>query len=249
MFLKYPFFHDLPVDLAQKLAVSHHRHGIDVVTIKDDFRILQGDLGAQPEHPETLQHGCHQFPRRDQIEAVAAAALAADVPTLATVLRERGYATGAFVASRVLDRRFGLARGFEVYDDRMAAELRLWHALDQQLLCPFQYFGIADGTDLRNTGWQAGRYVTTDLDNIYTGNHIRARTILRALHDTIEDPLDMRALGFCVSIAHAEFMAAQFNAAGIPAAALTTNSDDHTRDTVLARLPHRDLWQRRGRGR
>ncbi len=50
------------------------------------------------------------------------AALAADVPTLATVLRSRGYATAAFVASRVLDRRFGLARGFEVYDDRMAAE-------------------------------------------------------------------------------------------------------------------------------
>ncbi len=45
-----------------------------------------------------------------------------DVPTLATVLGSRGYATGAFVASRVLDRRFGLARGFEVYDDRMAAE-------------------------------------------------------------------------------------------------------------------------------
>lgn len=45
-----------------------------------------------------------------------------DVPTLATVLAERGYATAAFVASRVLDRRFGLDRGFAVYDDAMAAE-------------------------------------------------------------------------------------------------------------------------------
>ncbi|MET0553124.1 MAG: sulfatase-like hydrolase/transferase [Vicinamibacteria bacterium] len=44
------------------------------------------------------------------------------VPTLATVLDAAGYATGAFVSSRVLDRRFGLARGFDVYDDRMAAE-------------------------------------------------------------------------------------------------------------------------------
>jgi superfamily II DNA or RNA helicase/HKD family nuclease len=127
------------------------------------------------------------------------------------------------------------------FDDRMAAELRLWHALDQQLLCPFQYFGIADGTDLSTTGWQAGRYVTAELNNVYTGNHVRARTILRALDDTIEDPRAMRALGFCVSIAHAEFMAAQFNAAGIPAAALTTNSDEGTRDTVLARLRDREL--------
>ena len=49
-------------------------------------------------------------------------ALPADVPTLATVLAARGYATGAFVASRVLDRRFGLARGFDAYDDAMTAE-------------------------------------------------------------------------------------------------------------------------------
>ncbi len=50
------------------------------------------------------------------------AVLPAGLPTLATVLEERGYATGAFVASRVLDRRFGLDRGFGVYGDRMAAE-------------------------------------------------------------------------------------------------------------------------------
>ena len=127
------------------------------------------------------------------------------------------------------------------FDDRMAAELRLWHALDQQLLCPFQYFGIADGTDLRTTGWQAGRYVTADLDNVYTGDHARARKILSAVRDTIENPLEMRALGFCVSIAHAEFMAEQFDEAGIHAAALTTNSDEHTRATVLGRLRKREV--------
>jgi arylsulfatase A-like enzyme/Tfp pilus assembly protein PilF len=39
--------------------------------------------------------------------------------TLATVLRKRGYRTAAFVSSFILDRRYGLARGFESYDDRM----------------------------------------------------------------------------------------------------------------------------------
>jgi len=39
--------------------------------------------------------------------------------TLATVLRNRGYRTAAFVSAFVLDRRYGLARGFESYDDRM----------------------------------------------------------------------------------------------------------------------------------
>ena len=39
------------------------------------------------------------------------------IPTLAELLRERGYRTGAFVAAFVLDSKFGLDRGFETYDD------------------------------------------------------------------------------------------------------------------------------------
>jgi arylsulfatase A-like enzyme/Tfp pilus assembly protein PilF len=50
------------------------------------------------------------------------AVLPGEIPTLATALAGRGHATAAFVASRVLDARFGLGRGFTVYDDRMAAE-------------------------------------------------------------------------------------------------------------------------------
>jgi arylsulfatase A-like enzyme/Tfp pilus assembly protein PilF len=45
-----------------------------------------------------------------------------DEPTLATMLHERGYRTAAFVSAFVLDRRFGLASGFDHYDDRMDAE-------------------------------------------------------------------------------------------------------------------------------
>lgn len=41
------------------------------------------------------------------------------VETLATTLAKHGYRTGAFVSAFVLDRRYGLARGFDVYDDRM----------------------------------------------------------------------------------------------------------------------------------
>src|SRR5439155_14811860 len=40
------------------------------------------------------------------------------VPTLATILKAAGYRTGAFVGAFVLDARFGLNRGFDVYDDR-----------------------------------------------------------------------------------------------------------------------------------
>jgi len=49
-------------------------------------------------------------------------ALGSGLPTLAEVLSARGFATAAFVASRVLDHRFGLDRGFTHYDDGMVAE-------------------------------------------------------------------------------------------------------------------------------
>lgn len=41
------------------------------------------------------------------------------IPTLAAVLRAGGYDTAAFVGAFVLDRRFGLAEGFDVYDDEV----------------------------------------------------------------------------------------------------------------------------------
>jgi len=41
-------------------------------------------------------------------------------PTLAERMRERGFATAAFIGAVVLDRQYGLERGFDHYDDRMA---------------------------------------------------------------------------------------------------------------------------------
>ena len=45
------------------------------------------------------------------------------IPTLAERLREAGHATGAVVGSQVLDRRYGLDRGFDFYDDRLRDRL------------------------------------------------------------------------------------------------------------------------------
>src|SRR5262249_34829622 len=45
----------------------------------------------------------------------------ATLPVLAEQLQKVGYRTSAFVSSFILARRFGLARGFDVYDDTLAA--------------------------------------------------------------------------------------------------------------------------------
>jgi len=43
-------------------------------------------------------------------------------PTIATMLKAAGYHTAAFVGAFVLDRRFGLGRGFDTYDDQIARD-------------------------------------------------------------------------------------------------------------------------------
>jgi arylsulfatase A-like enzyme len=57
-------------------------------------------------------------------------ALPDEIPTLAESLASAGFKTGAFVSSPVLSRRFGLARGFTEYDDRMQHTQKLvqWDA-------------------------------------------------------------------------------------------------------------------------
>jgi superfamily II DNA or RNA helicase len=86
------------------------------------------------------------------------------------------------------------------FDGRIAAELRLWSALDQGLLSPFHYFAVADATDLSILEWRRGGYVPAELSTLYTGDHRRVDLILSELGKTLADPARMRALGFCESV-------------------------------------------------
>ena len=127
----------------------------------------------------------------------------------------------------------------EFFEGRVAAELRLWDALAADLLCPFHYFGIADGTDLTRLSWRRGDYDITALDGLYTGDDARVRIIRRALLDKVADVGGMRALGFCVSKAHAAFMARRFNELGIPALAVDADTAADQRRDALAALRER----------
>jgi len=122
------------------------------------------------------------------------------------------------------------------FDDRIAAELRLWDAIDQQHLAPFLYFGIHDGLDLRDVPWTRSRgYDTTALTNTYTSSDAWARLVVKQVDDHV-DVGSMRGLGFCVSIEHARFMARHFNHHGIPSVAIWGDSPRAERETALRDL-------------
>jgi arylsulfatase A-like enzyme/tetratricopeptide (TPR) repeat protein len=72
------------------------------LTLPSHSSLLSGLL---PPHHGLRNNGAGSFP--------------VEKATLATVFSGRGFRTGAFVGAFVLDRRFGLSRGFEVYDDEI----------------------------------------------------------------------------------------------------------------------------------
>lgn len=122
------------------------------------------------------------------------------------------------------------------FDGRIAAELRLWDALDLGLLVPFQYFGVHDGTDLSWIDFRSGRYDVSKLEQVYTADDLRASVVLRAIADKIRAPREMRALGFCVSKKHARFMAEYCVKKGLPARALTDEDDHAERAAAIRQL-------------
>jgi len=127
------------------------------------------------------------------------------------------------------------------FDGRIATELRLWDALGADLLCPFHYFAVADGTDLSDLTWAQGMYDANELADHYVGNDMRSRIILNAVQDKVIDPRSMRALGFCVTVRHAEYMARVFNDAGIPARTVTGTTPSDERARRLADLRNRQI--------
>ncbi|KNC67665.1 DEAD/DEAH box helicase [Pseudoalteromonas ardens] len=121
------------------------------------------------------------------------------------------------------------------FDGVIAAELRLPEAINQRHLCPFHYFAIDDETDLRTIPWKQGRYEIAALTRLYTHNDQRARRIIASMQDILVNVHHIKALAFCVSKVHADFMAKQFNLNGINANVLTSDNtqERHKMQTAL----------------
>lgn len=126
------------------------------------------------------------------------------------------------------------------FNNRIAAEIRLPGAIDRKLLCPFQYFGVTDTVDLDHLKWAAGGYDKGELSRIYTLSGMmanrRADLVVSSLLKYVTDIDDVKGLGFCVTVEHAEFMSNYFNARGIPSMFLTGHSPDEERKESKARL-------------
>jgi superfamily II DNA or RNA helicase len=123
------------------------------------------------------------------------------------------------------------------FGDRIAAELRLWDAIDQHRLVPFSYFGIADNLDLRDIPWRRGTgYDVQRFTNVITASDVWAKAVVQQFRDRLGGGEDIRALGFCVSVEHARHMARVFSECGISATAVWADTADRERTRALSDL-------------
>jgi superfamily II DNA or RNA helicase/HKD family nuclease len=119
-------------------------------------------------------------------------------------------------------------------DRSPAVELRLWDALDMQLLAPFEYYACDDETDFSDVPWDRPGEAAA-IDARVTGNTARLRMVVNEWNRLAGDPRRGRALVFCGSVRHARFVAEHLTAAGLPALAIT----GETPRLDQVRAPHR----------
>lgn len=125
-------------------------------------------------------------------------------------------------------------------DGSPAVELRLWQALDLQLLCPFEYYACDDETDFSSVPWNAPGE-TAAIDRLVTGNDMRARMVIHEWQRLAGSLSQSRALVFCVSVGHARFMTGRLNAAGIPAECVVGDSSAEDRRAAPERLARGEI--------
>ena len=209
--LRHPEFGELLTGTQQPTRWDHVFATIDSVSSRD----LVARAGAEHWHSVVVDE-CHRL-AADRFDAFAKAVRPKVLLGLtATPERSDGKPLTPYFDARP--------------DGSPAVELRLWHALDLQLLAPFEYYACDDATDFSAVPWDKPGEREA-LDRLVTGNDIRARLVVNEWRRLASDARRSRALVFCVSVAHAEFMVDWLNRAGLPAACVvgTTAADERRR--------------------
>tara|TARA_B100001093_G_C26853189_1_gene1026105 strand:+ start:726 stop:3848 length:3123 start_codon:yes stop_codon:yes gene_type:complete len=127
------------------------------------------------------------------------------------------------------------------FDHRYCAEIRLPEALDEKLLCPFHYFGVSDNTDLSHDRfWKNGMYDKIELETTFTGDDMVALQRLDVIQNAIlkyQPELEaIRAVGFCVTVKHAEYMTRKFKELEYRAETVTGKTLESERSKTIQRF-------------
>lgn len=214
--LRDPEFGELLSGNHQPLRRDHLFATIDSLTARD----LVATVGADHWHSVVIDE-CHRL-AADRFDAFAKEVRPQVLLGLtATPERSDGQPIAHYFDARP--------------DGGPAVELRLWNALDMQLLAPFEYYACDDATDFSAVEWNKPGEREA-IDKLVTGNDVRARLVISEWRRLASDAKRSRTLVFCASVAHAEFMTAWFNRAGLPSACVVGSTPLDERRRAPQRL-------------
>ncbi|MBW9158733.1 DEAD/DEAH box helicase family protein [Clostridium tagluense] len=108
---------------------------------------------------------------------------------------------------------------FALCDYNIVYEVRLKGAIDKGWLVPFRYYGVFDDTDYTKISSRNGKY---DGEELETALMINKRADLILKH--YKKYNSKRALGFCSSRRHAEYMSKYFNENGVKACTVVSGA-------------------------
>ncbi len=124
-------------------------------------------------------------------------------------------------------------------DFNIAYEARLFDAIEQGWLVPFQYYAIDDPTDYSRIRWTGIGYDESELERGLSTD-TRAELVVRNLQKFLPATGKIKALAFCATKGHARFMADRFVRAGLPAECLLGETSEPARTAAIRRLQDED---------
>lgn len=122
---------------------------------------------------------------------------------------------------------------YENFDNNIAVEIRLRDALDADLVTPFHYFGI---TEVESVDYQGVNLKDIDTLAKLLQTNRRVDHIIDKMKFYGFDGAFCKAVGFCVNVEHARYMADAFNKIGISACYLNSETSRDERQSAITRL-------------
>ena len=118
---------------------------------------------------------------------------------------------------------------YELFDHNLACEIRLKDALEEDLLCPFHYFGISD---LEIDGKTVDD--STEFNQLVSDDRVNYLLEKSAYYGYSGERI--KALVFCSRKKEANELSKAFNKRGHPSAVLTGDDSQQTREDAIYRL-------------
>ncbi|MDO4468274.1 MAG: DEAD/DEAH box helicase [Bacillota bacterium] len=123
---------------------------------------------------------------------------------------------------------------YEIFNYQIAYEIRLQQAMEENMLCPFHYFGISDVSMVNDKRLKARKLEDIDFNQL-TGDE-RVRHIIEQAEYYGYSGDRVKGLIFCSRIDESEELSQKFNAVGFRTIALNGSASDEERTKAFERL-------------